>query len=434
MNRFLIYLSTFWESISRTVKPLFALIRDIFNAFFGRSGQKTTIRPWMIVRRTKKRAVTREAVASEADIRRMMERMHDLNDSANLADRAVRFSGSDQDFFGKPEEIEAMVMELLRQNPPFLHIARELPSDAEGDQSEVQTEYIVRDSVVTVTEPCTLFVPETGSEYRESRRPPGYPVLRPARSLSDLRFAPMLYNSLPQDLVFARLLDGSIPIMAYREDRKTILFRQEEHLFCHTEKRSCRVPIEVETGGVDKSTRLIYLLFDRSTSMVRNCAPRGINAVMELAIAVTMLRTDMGRPHARYYYRTFADVIDPKPKDPPYLATTLEEKDDLVRRIMNVNFSGDATRIVDALETAADDIEKIMESGELDPDVKPRIGLLTDGRSSLYGNIVSRLARLGIEVDTVLIGKEAFHNPELMKMSNTISMVDPDVYRANGRH
>ena len=30
----------------------------------------------------------------------------------------------------------------------------------------------------------------------------------------------MLYNSLPQDLVFARLLDGSIPIMAYREDRK----------------------------------------------------------------------------------------------------------------------------------------------------------------------------------------------------------------------
>ena len=101
---------------------------------------------------------------------------------------------------------------------------------------------------------------------------------------------------------------------------------------------------------------------------------------------------------------------------------------------MNVNFSGDATHIVDALETAADDIEKIIESGELGDDVKPRIGLLTDGRSSLYGNIVNRLARLGIEVDTILIGKEAFHNPELMKMSSSISMVDPDVYRANGGH
>ena len=230
MRGWILLLSNFWEAVSKTFGPLFKLIRDIAGAFFGRGEKKLKIKPWMIVRRTRGRAVSRDAKVEESDIRRMLERMHELNDSSFLADRAVRFASNGSDYFAKPHEVEEMVSALLHQNPPFLHIARELPSDGEGDHSDIQTEYLMRESVITVTEPCTLYVPETGSEYRESRRPPGYPLLRPARSLSDLRAAPLLYQNLPQDLVYARLLDGSIPIMAYREERKTILFRQEEHL------------------------------------------------------------------------------------------------------------------------------------------------------------------------------------------------------------
>ena len=58
----------------------------------------------------------------------------------------------------------------------------------------------------------------------------------------------------------------------------------------------------------------------------------------------------------------------------------------LVRRLLTTNFSGEATNVVEALMTAADDIERIMESGELGHNVKPRIGLLTDGRATRNAN------------------------------------------------
>jgi hypothetical protein len=415
--------------LGRTLAELWRFAAALFNTFFPRKRTKR-IRPWMLVRRAKGRPTEAQPVANEEDVRRLMERMKQLDDSRRLATTAVGFAGNGADFFARPDEVEEIVRELVRQNPPFLHIAREGRSDEEGDSQQHATEYILRDTEVVVHEPWTLFIPKVGVEHLECKCPPGYPVLRAAKTLSDLRAAPMLYQALPEDLLIARLVEGSIPILAYREDRRYLLFRPEERIVERRERRRNHVPIEIETGSEGQSARLMYMLFDRSTSLVHNCQPRGVNAVMELAIAVAMVRADMGRPYARYYFRAFADRLDPLAKDPPLTASTVEEKDRLVERIFQTNFSGEATRIVDALETAADDIERILESGELGEGVKPRIGLLTDGRSSLYGRTSARLKRLGIEVDTVLIGKDAAYNPELIRISSTVSFVDPELYRA----
>lgn len=421
-----------WRLLVRTFAQLWRFAAELLAAFLTRRKSKRKIQPWMLIRRSKNKALhPHEAKASEADIKRMLERMHDLDDAGRLSEKAVAFAGSGADFFADPREAEAIITALIRENPPFLHIACENPAPEEGESSHVETEYLLREAEVVVSEPYTLFIPQTGIEHLESKRPPGYPLLRSARTLSDLRTVPMLYQSLPEDLLIARLVEGTIPLLAYKEERRYLLFKQEERIVERRERRQTRVPIEIETGGEGEGTRLMYMLFDRSASMVHNCAPRGIHAVMELAIAIAMLRADMGHPHARYYFRAFADRLDPLPKDPPLTATTVKEKNWLVERLFNTNFSGDATRVVDALEVAVDDIEHIIESGELGANVKPRIGLLTDGRISVYGSIAARMKRLGIELDTVLIGKEAAHNPDLMRVSSTISVVDPTLYRGS---
>jgi hypothetical protein len=420
----------FLSRLARTLAQLWRLASGMLGAFFPQRARRRKLRPWMIVRRAKNRSGAPELTASEADVRRLLERMKLLDDTNRLAVETVGFAGQGADFLAQPREVEAIVEALIRENPPFLHVAREGRADEEGDSRQVQTEYLLRETEVVVTEPYILFIPQCGIEHRENKRPPGYPVLRTAKSLSDLRATPLLYQTLPEDLLIARLLEGSIPVLAYREERRYLLFRPEQRIVERRERRQNHVPIEIETGGEGRSARLMYMLFDRSTSLVHNCAPRGVHAVMELAIAVAMLRADMGRPHARYFFRAFADRLDPLPKDPPLSAASVREKDYLVERLFKTNFSGEATRVVDALESAADDIERIVESNELGPNVKPRIGLLTDGRMTIYGGIGARLKRLGIELDTILIGREAAHNPELMRLSSTVSVVDPTLYRA----
>ena len=428
--RFFDAIHAFFERIRKTLKPLFDLAAEFLRIFLIRRKGGAKIKPWMLVRRSKAKGEADAARASDEDIRRLLERMDQLDDSARLSERAVGFTGAGADYFARPVEVREMVEALIRENPPFLHIAREAPAEDSGDNRERETEYIERESEVVVREPYLLFIPQTGVEHRENKRPPGYPILRSARTLSDLRATPLLYQTLPEDLLIARLLEGSIPVLAYREERKYMLFRPEERIVERRERRHIHVPVEIETGNKGKGTRLVYLLFDRSTSLVHNCAPRGINAVTQLAVATAMLRCDMGRPNARYYYRAFADRLDPIPKDPPMVAASVHEKDRMVQRLLSTNFSGEATRTVEALEVAVADIQMIVKSGELGAEVKPRIGLLTDGRCSLYGGIGAKLKRAGIEMDSVLIGKDAAYNPELMRISSTVSLVDPELYRA----
>jgi hypothetical protein len=422
--------SAFFERIRRTLGPLWTLFSEIMRLLFVRKGKGAKIKPWMLIRRSKAKGAAEAPRATDDEIRRLLERMEQLDDASQLSQRAVGFAGGGADYFAQPEQVREMVEALIRENPPFLHIAREAPAEDSGDSSQHETEYIERDTEVVVHEPYLLFIPQTGVECRESRRPPGYPILRAAKTLSDLRAAPLLYQTLPEDLLIMRLLEGSVPVLAYREERKYMLFRPEERIVERRERRHLHVPVEIETGNEGKGTRLVYLLFDRSTSLVHNCQPRGINAITELAVAVAMLRCDMGRPNARYYYRTFADRLDPIAKDPPLMAASVQEKDRMVQRLLATNFSGEATRTVEALEVAVDDINRIVESGELGEGVKPRIGLLTDGRCSLYSGIGAKLKRAGIEMDLVLIGRDASYNPELMRISSTVSLVDPELFRA----
>jgi hypothetical protein len=254
--------------------------------------------------------------------------------------------------------------------------------------------------------------------------------MRSARTLSDLRSAPLLYQTLPEDLQIARLLDGAIPVLAYREERRYLVFRPEVRWITREEHRNTRVPIEIEGGTQGVGTRLMYMLFDRSTSLVHGCSPRGINAITEMAVALAMIRCDLGRPQARYYWRSFADQVWPPAADPPVEAAGTAEKDELARLLLRTDFTGEATRVVDALNAAADDIEA-MAQRDAAP-IRPRIGLLTDGRATIYGGIGARLRRLGIELDTVLIGREAARNPDLITISSTVCVVDPALYRASG--
>jgi hypothetical protein len=417
------------DQVLKTLAELWKLALALLGIRRPPAARRRKLRPWMLVRRAKAgQKATHTLEATEADKRRLLERMRLLEDSATLSKTSVGFTGGGEDFLAKPREVESLVLALVEHNPPFLHVAREGISEGEREQGDRRTETIVREVDLEVTEPMQLFIPKFGVEHLESRRPPGNPVLRPARSLADLRSAPLLYQSLDQDLTIARLLAGDIPVVAYREARKQILFDSEDRIVTRLERRVNRVPVEIEAGGESAGSRLVYLLMDRSTSLVRACQPRGCNAVMELAIAVAMARADLGRPYAKYFFRTFADRIWPLPQDDPITAVSVAEKDDLVRRMFEINFSGEATRVVDALECAVDDIERMKSNGSVNGAV-PHIALLTDGRFTLYSSVASRLKRAGISLDTILIGKEASKNGDLCRISSTVSLVDPELYR-----
>ncbi len=412
-----------------TLRSVWRLARELLGAFIPAFRKKRKLRPWMIVRRTAKLKQGVDGVeATEDDVRKLLERMRSLEDLGALNHAAVGFRGAGEDYLADSRQLEAMVTELVRQNPPFLHIAREFAAPEEGPHSQHKTEYIVRETDVVVTEPVRLLIPTEMEEVQESRRPPGYPVVRYAKSLSDLRAAPLLYQTMPEDLLIARLVEGSVPLLAYNEDRRYLMFKPEERIYTHSEHRVSRVPVEIESDEEGTGGRLMYMLFDRSMSLVRACEPRGINAVMELAIAVAMARADLGREYSRYYFRTFADKMAPLPQDPPLMARTVAEKDDLVRKLFQVNFSGEATRVVEALDVAISDIERMIESGEHAPAVIPHIALLTDGRFTLHGDLGVRLKRLGIQLDTVLIGREAAHNSDLVRISTSVTAVDPELY------
>lgn len=416
--------------IRKTLAELWKLALALLGVRQKPGARTRKLRPWMLVRRARAGQTAAAALqASEADKRRLLERMRLLNDASALCKTATGFAGEGEDFLARPADVEELVLALVEQNPPFLHVARVGEAAAEEARGDRRTETIRREVELEVTEPMRLFIPKFGVEHLESRRPPGNPVLRPAKSLADLRSAPLLYQTLDQDLTISRLLSGEIPVVAYRETRKQLLFDPEDRMVTRRERRVNHVPVEIEAGGEATGSRLMYLLMDRSTSLVRSCQPRGCNAVMELAIAVAMARADLGRPYAKYFFRTFADRIWPLPQDEPITAVTVAEKDDLVRRMFEINFSGEATRVVDALECAVSDIERMRTDGRLNGST-PHIALLTDGRFTLYGSVASRLKSAGIALDTILIGKEASRNADLFKISNSVSLVDPEIYRA----
>src|SRR5258708_39098452 len=190
-------LQGFISRFTKTFGQLWAFAAAMLSMFFPGLSRKRKLKPWMKVRRGKGREGDKELVASEADVRRLLERMRELDDSRMLSEKAADFAGEGADFFAQPRQVEAVVRALVGNNPPFLHVARERPSEDEGKSQEYRTEYLDREADIETIEPQTLFIPKVGVEYLESRRPPGYPILRTARSLSDLMHAPLLYQALP---------------------------------------------------------------------------------------------------------------------------------------------------------------------------------------------------------------------------------------------
>src|SRR5690242_11870808 len=122
-------LSAFLAHVRRTLKPLWDLAAELFRLFFVRKGRGAKLKPWMLVRRSNAKGEQPAPRASDEDIRRVLERMLQLDDASRLSERAVGFAGAGADFFARPVEVREMVEALVRENPPFLHIAREQPAE-----------------------------------------------------------------------------------------------------------------------------------------------------------------------------------------------------------------------------------------------------------------------------------------------------------------
>src|SRR5437868_5176575 len=128
--------SEFFGRIGKTVGEFWEFARSLLSVFFPGLGRKRKLRPWMSVRRGRGRQGDRELLANDADVRRLLDRMKELDDSSRMVEKAVGFSGQGADFFANARSIEAMVAALVRENPPFLHIARDRPADDEGKSRE----------------------------------------------------------------------------------------------------------------------------------------------------------------------------------------------------------------------------------------------------------------------------------------------------------
>src|SRR5687768_10959062 len=99
----------FFGAVSGFLGRLFGFASQMLAAFFPGLGKKRKLRPWMLVRRGKAGQGTKELVASEADIRRILQRLKQLEDTRALSDRAVGFTGTGADYLCDPREVEQII-------------------------------------------------------------------------------------------------------------------------------------------------------------------------------------------------------------------------------------------------------------------------------------------------------------------------------------
>src|SRR5947207_10189540 len=84
-ERFAGFFITAWRWFGQLV----GFASQMLALFFPGLGRKRKLRPWMLIRRGKAGQGTKELVASESDIRRMLERLKQLDDTHALCGRAV---------------------------------------------------------------------------------------------------------------------------------------------------------------------------------------------------------------------------------------------------------------------------------------------------------------------------------------------------------
>lgn len=349
---------------------------------------------------------------SPSQLEALMRRHRLLSDADQLADSANRMALPEGDFRVTREQAEATLRAILAANPPFLALSETLPDPASG-QGGCRLEAVKKRILCHETTTQTLLFPEAQDRRAERESAAGEPILRPLRHLSDLLRAPLLMQVLPPEVQFDKIARHEMMITGHREDERRVVFQPRDVVMERDVWREVEHFVEVQDeANEDGKCQLFYFLFDTSASM------QGENAMLAVAAACAVLRRHLDR-RSVYYFRSFAQALDPPGEAPPRCARSLQEKESLMEQIFALSFNGSATRTNWALHVAARDIADARQS---DSDLgEATILLITDGNFVTLPSVTAELVRLGVTVHTVSLGRRM--EPELARLSASCTML-----------
>ena len=366
-------------------------------------------RPWKvkIARRNQNIAL------SDNEIERLLQRQKDLKDLERLSDAAARFKLPESDFFADPAQMQRLIHRILKENPPWLYVARPLAGTDTAGESQEQA-VIWREQETREMQEVTLFLPD--DNWRDL--PLASMTMRPVKHLGEVWQARLLDQILPPTVLLDRMNRGEVLIAVRNNTRQRLEFRTEQRWMEVPVRRRLPVAIEQE-GSAGQGGQLLYVLLDSSASM------RGSSATLALAAISAALRANLSQYNSRYLFRRYAeqDAIWPSVIEPPVQARTIEEKDALLDLICATNFNGGATHVNHALEVAISDIRNLRREEQLEAEIL----LVTDGRAEMLESAGLRLREAGVKLHTVMVAPEP--NPSLAAISESFTMLDigPDI-------
>ena len=345
---------------------------------------------------------------SKAEVERLLKRQKDLKDVEKIVGASIAFRSEENDFHADPVEIERFIHRILQENPPWLFLGRVLSGGAQGG-SLVSQEHLNRVQEVCEIQDVHLFTPD--DSWRDS--PLASLTMRPARLYSEMNQARLLDQILPPTVQIERFSRGEIMIPVRNRQRRRLEFCRIERTMVIISQKIVPILIDME-GGSGSGGQLLYVLLDYSASM------RGKNATLALAVISAVLRANMGQRDTRYLYRRFAeeDRMVPHETQPPVIASTLLEKDELFNTICAVNFNGGATHLSNALGVAIQDVENLRKTEKLEAGIL----LVTDGCAEVLENTALRLRASRIQLHTIMVAPEP--NPGLAEISETYTRLD----------
>lgn len=358
-------------------------------------------RPWQIRIRGKQPTKIRRD-----DVERLLQRQAALKDIDKLAALAGAFRTPESDFFADPPQVEALILRLLKENPPWLYLSRVLHGGEEGGEAH-SAEVVYREQVTREIQEVTLFVPD--ESWRD--KPLASLTLNPARTLPEVWQARLLDQVLPPSVLLDRQQRGEILIPVRQKQRQRLEFVPEERRLEVVARNLVPIPIETE-GGSGRGGQLLYFLLDSSASM------RGLHATLAMTVLACVLRANMGQRDTRYLFRHFAEEVWPPVVELPLHARTVQEKDRLFDTILATNFNGTATYVNDALAIVLADITNLRRQESLEA----ALLLVTDGRSEILPSTQLRFQEAQVKVHTVMVVPE--RNPSLEALSETFTTLN----------
>ncbi len=381
-----------------------ALVATIIEMLRGKRFRRTKPRAWSLF------VASTHALKpiSDSQKNKMLDWHKQLGDLDKLAAFSAQFQMPESDFFADPRQVERLITRLIGENPPWLHVNRILAGGDAGAEQH-STEFLYREQVVREHQDVELFFPD--DSWRD--RPLSSLTVRPARSLHEVWGARLLEQVLPPELMLDRCNRGEIMVQLRDPVKQRLEFRKEFRRVEVVTRKQVPVPIEME-GGAATGGQLLYILLDFSASM------RGNSAVVAMAVIIATIRSHMGQRSTRYLFRRYAqkDEMWPNRVERPLMATTLEQKDALVDRILATNFNGSATDVNDAITVATKDIERLRQTENLHAEML----LVTDGRAEMLESTRLNLLKTRTKVHTVMVVPEP--NPALERLSESFTALD----------